>query len=111
MLRISDASSEEHWPKYGLKQYTDRSILRYPCDSRGLTVGLACFVHREQIQILLQHRRKLTQPEKKRGLKQKVLVRQQLVGPVRSQAQRPSQAEGRKSHIAGRKRRTSRCEE
>src|SRR6266404_4945795 len=110
VIVISDASSEEHRAKQRLEQKSDGCILRELPRARRLTISLSRLVHRKQIYILLQQRRDLAHPIEERRLQQKILVRQQLVRPVSSEAQRAAQAEGREPGIPGRESGATRCE-
>src|SRR6266436_6648147 len=111
VIVISDASSEEHRTKQRLEQKSDGCILRELPRARRLTISLSRLVHRKQIYILLQQRRDLPHPIEERRLQQKILVRQQLVRPVSSEAQRAAQAEGREPGVPGRESGATRCEE
>src|SRR5258708_7129583 len=111
VIVISDASSEEHRTEQSLEQKSDGCILRELPRARRLTVSLSRLVHRKQIYILLQQRRDLPHPIKERRLQQKILVGQQLVRPVSSEAQRAAQAEGREPGVLGRESGATRCEE
>src|SRR6266436_5251413 len=111
VIVISDASSEEHRTKQRLEQKSDGCILRELPRARRLTISLSRLVHRKQIYILLQQRRDLPHPLEERRLQQKILVGQQLVRPVSSEAQRAAQAEGREPGVPGRESGASRCEE
>src|SRR6267143_2374485 len=111
VIVISDASSEEHRTKQRLEQKSDGCILRELPRARRLTISLSRLVHRKQIYILLQQRRDLAHPIEERRLQQKILVGQQLIRPVSSEAQRAAQAEGREPGVPGREGGASRCEE
>src|ERR1700687_528103 len=111
VIVISDAPSKEQRAKQRLEQKSDGCILRELSRVRRLTVSLARLVHRQQIDILLQQRRDFPHLIEECRLQQKILVRQQLVRPVGSEAQWAAQAEGRKPGVPGRESRASRCEE
>src|ERR1700730_4682978 len=95
VIVISDAPSEEQRAKQRLEQKSDGCILRELPRARWLTVSLSRLVHRKQIYILLQQRGNFPHFVEECRLQEKVLVRQQLVRPVSSEAQGPAQAEGR----------------
>src|ERR1700716_4076553 len=111
VIGISDAPSEEQWAKQRLEQKSYGCVLRELPRARRLTVRLSRLIHRKQIYILLQQRRKFPHSVEECRLQQKILVRQQLVRPVRSEAQWAAQAEGRESGVFGRESSASRCEE
>src|ERR1700676_3751119 len=111
VIVISDAPSKEQRAKQRLEQKSDGCILRDLPRVRRLTVSLSRLVHRQQIHILLQQRRDFPHLIEECRLQQKILVRQQLVRPVGSEAQRAAQAEGREPGVPGRESRASRCEE
>src|ERR1700704_2743518 len=86
VIGVSDAPSEEHWAKQRLEQKSYGCVLReLPC-ARRLTVRLSRLIHRKQIYILLQQRGKFPHSVEECRLQQKILVGQQLVRAVCSEA-------------------------
>src|SRR6202162_3863303 len=94
VIVISDTPSKEQRAKQRLEQESDSCILRELPRVRRLTVSLSRLVHRKQIYILLQQRRDFPHFVEECRLQQKILVRQQLVRPVSSEAERARQGEG-----------------
>src|ERR1700674_845289 len=111
VIVISDAPSKEQRAKQRLEQKSDGCILRELPRIRRLTVSLSRLIHRKQIYILLQQRRNFPHFVEECRLQQKILVRQQFVRTICSEAQRAAQAEGREPGVLGRERSASRCEE